>query len=145
MHDSLHLRSGVTVRGAGAMTVLRKAKSVEVKLELDGDQQYGVNIIRRALEEPLRQIAGNAGAEGAVVVNRVREGTGAYGYNAASGVYEDLVEAGVVDPTKVLRVALQNAASVSSLMLTTEVMIAERSKSSAASPGMRDAMGGMGM
>jgi chaperonin GroEL len=147
VEDALHATRAAIEEGivpGGGVALLRTLPELS-KLELDGDQQYGVNIIRRALEEPLRQIAANAGAEGAVVVNRVREGTGAYGYNAASGVYEDLVEAGVVDPTKVVRVALQNAASVSSLMLTTEVMIAERSKSSAASPGMRDAMGGMGM
>jgi chaperonin GroEL len=90
--------------------------------------RYGVNIVRRAIEEPLRQIAQNAGAEGAVVANRVREGKRAFGYNAASGAYEDLVEAGVIDPTKVVRVALQNAASVAGLMLTTEALIAERPK-----------------
>src|SRR4030095_3898761 len=93
---------------------------------LPGDQRYGVNVIRRALEEPLRQIAQNAGVEGAVVVNTVREGTGAYGYNALSGRYEDLIQAGVIDPTKVVRAALQNAASVASLMLPTEALIATR-------------------
>ena len=117
------------------------------KLKLSGDQQYGVNIIRRALEEPLRQIAQNGGDEGAVVVNKVREGKGAYGYNVASREYEDLVLAGVIDPTKVVRVALQNAASVASLMLTTEAMIAERPKGEREAPGagMHDGMGGMGM
>ena len=83
--------------------------------------------MRRALEEPLRQIAQNGGHEGAVVVNKVRQGKGAYGFNAASGEYEDLVEAGIIDPTKVVRAALQNAASVASLMLTTEALVAERS------------------
>ena len=130
VEDALHATRAAIEEGivpGGGVALLRTLPELS-KLELDGDQQYGVNIIRRALEEPLRQIAGNAGAEGAVVVNRVREGTGAYGYNAASGVYEDLVEAGVVDPTKVVRVALQNAASVASLMLTTEALIAEEPK-----------------
>jgi len=146
VEDALHATRAAIEEGivpGGGVALLRTLPELS-KLELDGDQQYGVNIIRRALEEPLRQIAGNAGAEGAVVVNRVREGTGAYGYNAASGVYEDLVEAGVVDPTKVVRVALQNAASVSSLMLTTEVMIAEQSKGNNGA-GTGNGMGGMGM
>jgi len=128
----------------GGVALLRTLPALE-KLELDGDQQFGVRIIRRALEEPLRQIAQNGGVEGAVVVNQVRGGKGAYGFNAASGEYEDLVLAGVIDPTKVVRVALQNAASVASLMLTTEALIAERPKTSAAGHGMHDAMGGMGM
>jgi chaperonin GroEL len=93
----------------------------------DDDRRYGVNIIRRALEEPLRQIAQNSGAEGAVVVNNVRDGKVGYGYNAATNRYEDLIQAGVIDPTKVVRVALQNAASVASLMLTTEAVIAQQS------------------
>jgi chaperonin GroEL len=87
-----------------------------------------VNIIRRAIEEPLRQIAQNGGLEGSVVVNKVKEGKGAFGYNAATDTYEDLIEAGVIDPTKVVRTALQNAASVASLMLTTEALVAERPK-----------------
>jgi Chaperonin GroEL (HSP60 family) len=116
-------------------------------LKLGGDQEYGVNIIRRAIEEPLRQIAQNGGDEGAVVVNKVREGKGAFGYNVATNKYEDLVLAGVIDPTKVVRVALQNAASVAALMLTTEVLIAERPKGDkeASGAGAHDEMGGMGM
>ena len=86
-----------------------------------------MNIIRRALEEPLRQIAQNSGVEGAIVVNKVRDGTHGYGYNAVAERYEDLIAAGIIDPTKVVRVALQNAASVASLMLTTEAVIAEHS------------------
>ncbi|MEO7095253.1 MAG: chaperonin GroEL [Polyangiales bacterium] len=92
-------------------------------LTFHDERRYGVNIIRRALEEPLRQIARNAGMEGAVVVAAVQKGTGAFGYNAATDVYEDLTKAGVIDPTKVVRVALQNAASVAGLMLTTEAVI----------------------
>ncbi|MEO7730546.1 MAG: chaperonin GroEL [Kofleriaceae bacterium] len=97
-------------------------------LKLDDERRYGVQIIARALEEPLRQIAENAGVEGSVVVANVAAHAGGYGYNAATGVYEDLVKAGVIDPTKVVRVALQNAASVAALMLTTEAAIAELPK-----------------
>ena len=106
-----------------------------------------MNIICRAIEEPLRQIAQNGGDEGAIVVNKVREGKGAFGYNVATSTYEDLILAGVIDPTKVVRVALQNAASVASLMLTTEVMIAERTKGDkeGSAGGAGDDMGGMGM
>jgi chaperonin GroEL len=96
-------------------------------LKFDDERRFGVDVIRRALEEPLRQIAQNCGAEGAIVLGKVRAGSGSFGYNAATGVYEDLVSAGIIDPTKVVRVALQNAASVASLMLTTEALIAERS------------------
>jgi len=94
------------------------------RYERNGDRRYGVSIIRRALEEPLRQIAQNCGLEGAVVVDNVRNGQAGYGYNAATDRYEDLILAGVIDPTKVVRVALQNAASVAALMLTTEAVIA---------------------
>jgi chaperonin GroEL len=95
-------------------------------MKLEGDEQIGVNIIRRACEEPLRQIVANSGVEGAVVVAKVRDNDNPnYGYNASTDVFEDMVAAGVIDPTKVTRTALQNAASISSLMLTTEAMIAE--------------------
>jgi chaperonin GroEL len=96
------------------------------KLKFDDARQYGVQIVRRALEEPLRQIAKNAGADASVVVMKVREGKGAFGFNAETEEFEDLVEAGVIDPTKVVRAALQNAASVAGLMLTTEAIMAER-------------------
>jgi chaperonin GroEL len=110
-------------------------------------EKFGVDIIRRSLEEPLRQIVNNGGLEGSVVVNKVKEGTGAYGFNAASGEYEDLLKAGVIDPAKVSRTALQNAASVASLMLTTEAMVADRPKDDEKAPaggGMGGGMGGMG-
>ena len=92
---------------------------------MDGDEQIGCNIVRRALEEPLRQIAQNAGVEGAVVVSRVGGETGNNGYNAATDTYGDLVEAGVIDPAKVTRTALQNAASIAGLLLTTEALVAD--------------------
>ena len=111
-------------------------------LKFDDDRQYGVNIIRRAVEEPLRQIASNAGVDGSIVVEKVRNGKGAFGFNAATEEYEDLVKAGVIDPTKVVRAALQNAASVASLMLTTEALIAERPKKKAAGGGGGGGHGG---
>src|SRR6185369_4721023 len=104
-------------------------------LKFTDDRQYGVKIIRRAVEEPLRQIAANAGVDGAIVVEKVKSGKGAFGFNAATEEYEDLVKAGVIDPTKVVRAALQNAASVASLMLTTEALIAERPKHKSGAEG----------
>ncbi|MBW2277858.1 MAG: chaperonin GroEL, partial [Deltaproteobacteria bacterium] len=109
------------------------------------EEQVGVNIIRRALEEPLRQIVANAGVEGAIVVQKVSEGKLAFGYNAASNVYEDLVKAGIIDPTKVVRIALQNATSVAGLMITTECAIADKPKKDEGHGGMPGGdMGGMG-
>ena len=113
---------------------------------LDGDEATGAKMVARALEEPLKQIAVNAGLEGGVIVEKVRSLKGANGLNAATGEYEDLVKAGVIDPTKVVRAALQNAASVASLMLTTEALVAERpkKKSSAAGGHAGHGAGGMG-
>jgi chaperonin GroEL len=145
VEDALHATRAAIEEGivpGGGVALLRTLPALS-KLKLGGDQQYGVDIICRALEQPLRQIAQNGGAEGAVVVNKVRVGKNAYGYNALSGEYEDLVLAGVIDPTKVVRVALQNAASVAALMLSTKALIAERQ--SPADRGMDDATGGMGM
>ena len=111
----------------GGVALIRAIKALD-KLTFDDDRRYGVNIVRRALEEPLRQIAGNAGVDGSIVVAKVKEGKDGFGFNAAKLEYEDLVKAGVIDPTKVVRTALQNAASVSGLMLTTETLIAEKPK-----------------
>src|SRR5436309_713210 len=119
-----------------------QALTEDQSLKVGTEQQFGVNIIRRALEEPLRQIAQNGGVEGSIVVNKVREGKGSFGYNAATDQYEDLVDAGVIDPTKVVRTALQNAASVASLMLTTEALVAERPKEESHSHGGPGAGGG---
>jgi len=117
-------------------------------LKLEGDEQVGVNIVRKALEEPLKMIAANAGMEGTIVVEKVKEQSGAFGFNARTDVYEDMIEAGVIDPTKVTRFALQNASSVAALMLTTQCMIAEKpEEKGAAMPGMPPGGGypGMGM
>ena len=116
------------------MTALEKAK-------VEGEEKLGVDIVRRALEEPARQLAENAGFEGSIVIQKIKEGEKAFGFNAETGVYEDLMTAGIIDPTKVTRFALQNAASVASLLLTTEAMVAEKPKkkeAAGAAPSMPD-------
>ena len=130
VEDAMHATRAAVEEGivpGGGVALVRCAAALDA-LVYEDDRRFGVSIIRRALEQPMRQIAINSGMEGAVVVDAVRKGTGSFGYNAASNVYEDLVKAGVIDPTKVVRVALQNAASVASLMLTTEALIAELPK-----------------
>jgi len=128
VEDALHATRAAIEEGVvpGGGVALIRAIPALAGLKFDDDRRYGVNVLRRAIEEPLRQIASNAGVDGAVVVEKVKNGKGAFGFNAATEEYEDLVKAGVIDPTKVVRVALQNAASVASLMLTTEALIAER-------------------
>ncbi|HEY6037741.1 MAG TPA: chaperonin GroEL [Kofleriaceae bacterium] len=130
VEDAMHATRAAVEEGIvpGGGVALIRCEPALATLRFVDERRYGVDVIRRALEEPLRQIAQNCGAEGSIVVGKVREGTGAFGYNGASDKFEDLFAAGVVDPTKVVRVALQNAASVASLMLTTEVIIAERPK-----------------
>jgi chaperonin GroEL len=128
VEDALHATRAAVEEGivpGGGVALLRAGK-VLVNLKAEGDEQIGIDIIRKATEEPLRQISGNAGYEGAIVIEKVRSNDSAnYGFNAATGVYEDLVASGVIDPTKVTRSALQHAASISALMLTTEAMICE--------------------
>ena len=146
VEDALHATRAAVEEGivpGGGVALIRSIAAVE-KLTLKGDQLYGANIVRRAIEEPLRQIAQNGGLEGSVVVDKVKNGKGSFGFNAASAQYEDLVAAGVIDPTKVVRAALQHAASVASLMLTTEALIADKPKKKAAqaSSGGGDDMGG---
>ena len=130
VEDALHATRAAVEEGivAGGGVALIRAQEALAKLEVNDEQRFGINIIRRAMEEPLRQISANAGEEGSIIVQRVREGKGSFGYNAASGEFGDLIEMGVIDPVKVVRSALQNAASVASLMLTTEALIAERPK-----------------
>ena len=137
VEDALHATRAAVEEGivaGGGVPLIRAQKALE-KLDVNEDQMHGVRIIRRAIEEPLRQIAQNAGDEGSIVVQKVREGKGSFGYNAATGEYGDLIEMGVIDPVKVVRSALQNAASVASLMLTTEALIAERPKDEKAQAG----------
>src|SRR5712671_2569934 len=125
VEDALHATRAAVEEGivpGGGVALLRAVKGLE-SLKLDGDDQIGVNIIRRACEEPVRQIVGNAGHEGAVIIGQIKANKeSSFGYNAATGNFEDLVKAGVIDPTKVTRTALQNASSISALMLTTEAM-----------------------
>ena len=150
VEDAMHATRAAVEEGivAGGGVALVRAGKVLDGLKVDEpDEQIGVNIVRRALEEPLRQIAQNAGKEGAVIVEKVAAGKDSYGFNAATEQYEDLVAAGVIDPAKVTRYALQNAASIASLMLTTEAMIAEypEEKGEGGGGGMGGGMGGMGM
>jgi chaperonin GroEL len=131
VEDALHAIRAAVEEGVvpGGGVALVRARAALEKLKLDNaDQQVGVTIVRRALEEPLRQIVRNAGEEPSVVLNQVVSGTGAFGFNAATGEYGDMLKMGILDPTKVARYALQNAASVAGLMLTTEAMIAEMPK-----------------
>jgi chaperonin GroEL len=148
VEDALHATRAAVEEGivAGGGVALIRARSGLGKLKGDNlDQEAGIKIVLRALEEPLRQIAANAGDEPSVVVNKVVEGKGNYGYNASTGEYGDLVEMGVLDPTKVARAALQNAASIAGLILTTDAMVAELPKEeSHAGHGHGGGMGGMG-
>ncbi len=137
VEDALHATRAAVEEGivpGGGVALIRAQAALE-GLDVSDEQRFGVNIVRRSIEEPLRQIAGNAGEEGSIVVQKVREGTGSFGYNAATNTYGDLIAMGVIDPAKVVRSALQNAASVASLMLTTEALIAERPKDEKASAG----------
>ncbi len=137
VEDALHATRAAVEEGivpGGGVPLLRAQQALE-GLKLNDEQSVGLNIVRRALEEPLRQIAGNAGEEGSIVVQRVRDGKGDFGFNAASGEYGNLLGMGVIDPVKVVRTALQNAASVAGLMLTTEAMVAELPKEDKAPAG----------
>jgi chaperonin GroEL len=152
VEDAMHATRAAVEEGivpGGGVALVRAAKALE-KFQInkegegDSDEQIGVNIVRRALEEPLRQIVQNAGKEGAVVVERVRsEKNDSFGFNAQTETYEDLVKAGVIDPAKVTRTALQNAASIAGLMLTTEAMVSEIPEDDKGSPAMPGGMGGM--
>ncbi|MBV8783040.1 MAG: chaperonin GroEL, partial [Gammaproteobacteria bacterium] len=149
VEDALHATRAAVEEGVvpGGGVALIRAQRVLDKLEgANEDQTVGIRILARSIEEPLRQIVDNAGEDAAVILNRVKEGKGSFGYNAATGDFGDMLEAGILDPTKVTRLALQNAASVAGLLLTTEVMVAEAPKeeehSHAGPPG---GMGGMDM
>jgi chaperonin GroEL len=137
VEDAMHATRAAVEEGivpGGGVALLRASAALK-SLQMGGDEQIGVNIVRRACEEPLRQIVVNSGTEGAIVVGKVRESDNPnFGYNAATDTYEDLVAAGVIDPTKVTRTALQNAASIASLMLTTEAMVADIPEKKSAAP-----------
>ena len=148
VEDALHATRAAVEEGVvpgGGVALIRAVSGIDKLTGENDDQNVGIAILRRAVEEPLRQIVSNAGGDASVVLNAVAEGKGNYGYNAATDGYGDMIESGILDPTKVTRYALQNAASVSGLMLTTETMIADLPKEEAAAPaGMPGGMGGMG-
>jgi len=148
VEDALNATRAAVEEGivpGGGVALLRASKGLE-KVKLEGEEQSGVSLVQRALEEPIRQIANNAGAEGSVVVEKVKDQKAGFGFNAETGKYEDLMKAGIIDPTKVTRFALQNASSVAALLLTTEAMIAEKPKEREEMPHMPPGggMGGMG-
>jgi chaperonin GroEL len=152
VEDAMHATRAAVEEGivpGGGVALVRAGKVLEKYDISDGDpdEQIGVNIVRRALEEPLRQIVQNAGKEGAVVVERIRSEKGEnVGFNAQTEQFEDLVKAGVIDPAKVTRTALQNAASIAGLMLTTEAMVSEiPEEDKSPAPGGMGGMSGMGM
>jgi len=146
VEDALNATRAAVEEGivpGGGVALVRCIDALE-KIKIKADQKLGVKVVTRAIEEPLRQIANNAGFEGSVVIDKVKRHEGAYGFNAETNKYEDLIEAGVIDPTKVVRFALQNAGSVASLMLTTEAMVAEKPEDKPEPMPGGGGMGGMG-
>ncbi len=138
VEDALHATRAAVEEGivpGGGVAYLRTLPALS-KMALEGDEQIGVNIVKKAIEEPIKMIACNAGLEGSIVVEKVKEKKGAYGFNARTDVYEDMIAAGVIDPTKVTRFALQNAASVAALLLTTQCMVADKPEEKGAGGGM---------
>jgi chaperonin GroEL len=148
VEDALHATRAAVEEGVvpgGGVALIRAQKAVEKLEAKNEDQAFGIRILSRSIEEPLRQIVANAGEDAAVVLAKVKEGKGTFGYNAATSTYGDMLDMGIIDPTKVTRLALQNAASVAGLLLTTEVMIAEAPKDEAEhAHGGGGGMGGMG-
>ena len=146
--DALHATRAAVEEGivpGGGVAYIRAIESLDKVKADNNDEKTGINIVRRALEEPLRQIVANAGLEGSIIVQKVREGKGDYGFNARTEVYENLLAAGVIDPTKVGRIALENAASIASMLLTTECVIADKPEPKSSAPAGGGMPGGMGM
>ncbi len=146
--DALHATRAAVEEGVvpgGGIAYIRAIESLNNAKGINDDETFGFNIVKRALEEPLRQIVANAGGEGSIVVQKVKEGSGDFGFNARTDVYENLFAAGVIDPTKVTRVALENAASIAGMLLTTECVLSEiKEESPSGGGGMNPGMGGMG-
>jgi chaperonin GroEL len=145
VEDALHATRAAVEEGivaGGGTALIRVQKALDNVKGATDDQQVGLNILKRAIEEPLRQIVKNAGDEPSVILNKVKEGKGAFGYNAQNGEFGDMIEMGILDPTKVTRLALQNAASVAGLLLTTEAMVAELPKKESPMPAGPGGMGG---
>jgi chaperonin GroEL len=146
VEDALHATRAAVEEGivpGGGVALLRAQKALDNMKNLEGDEKIGVQIVRRAIEEPTRQLADNGGAEGALVVEEIKKRKGNEGYDVATGEYTDLVKAGIVDPTKVTRSALQNAASIAGLLLTTEALITEIPEKEKTPPMPPGGMGGM--
>jgi chaperonin GroEL len=148
VEDAMHATKAAVEEGivpGGGVALIRAGKALE-SLKLEGDQAVGASIIRKAIEEPLRWIATNAGQEGSIVVQKVKDAKGEDGYNAGTDTYENLVKAGVIDPVKVVRTALQNSSSIASLLLTTEALVSEipEEKKEMAGGGGMPGGGGMG-
>jgi chaperonin GroEL len=147
VEDALHATRAAIEEGVvpgGGVALIRALKALDKLEGANEDQTVGIRILARSIEEPLRNIVENAGEDPAVILNQVKAGKGAYGYNAATGEFGDMLEEGILDPTKVTRLALQNAASVAGLLLTTEVMVAEAPKDEEHAHGGMPGGGGMG-
>jgi chaperonin GroEL len=145
VEDALHATRAAVEEGVvpgGGVALIRALESLKDLRGENEDQDHGINIARRAMEEPLRQIVSNAGGEASVVVNKVKDNKGAFGFNAATDEFGDMVKMGILDPTKVVRTALQNASSIAGLLITTECSVAEAPKKEEPSHGMPP--GGMG-
>ncbi len=145
--DALHATRAAVEEGivpGGGIAYIRAIESLTGAKGINDDETFGINIVKRALEEPLRQIVANAGGEGSIVIQKVKEGKEDFGFNARTEVYENLFAAGVIDPTKVTRVALENAASIAGMLLTTECVLSEIKEEAPAGGGMNPGMGGMG-
>jgi chaperonin GroEL len=144
--DALHATRAAVEEGivpGGGIAFIRAIESLAKAKGANDDENTGISIVRRSLEEPLRMIVANAGLEGSIIVQKVKEGKGDFGFNARTEVYENMYKAGVIDPTKVSRVALQNAASIAGMLLTTECVIADKPEPKSSAPAMPQ--GGMGM
>ncbi len=145
--DALHATRAAVEEGivpGGGIAYIRAIDSLNGAKGINDDETFGINIVKRALEEPLRQIVANAGGEGSIVIQKVKEGKDDFGFNARTEVYENLLAAGVIDPTKVTRVALENAASIAGMLLTTECVLSDIKEESPSGGGMNPGMGGMG-
>ncbi|HEY8968889.1 MAG TPA: TCP-1/cpn60 chaperonin family protein, partial [Puia sp.] len=142
--DALHATRAAIEEGiipGGGVAYIRAIASLDNLKGANTDENTGIAIVKRAIEEPLRQIVGNGGLEGSVVVQKVKEAKDDYGYNARTGQYENLIQAGVIDPTKVSRIALENAASIAGMLLTTECVVADRPKKESSVPAAAPGMG----
>ena len=146
MDDAVHATRAAVEEGivpGGGVAYIRSSSALDSLKGENDDETFGVNIVRRAIEEPLRQIVANAGLEGSIIVQKIKEGTADFGFNARKEVFENLLAAGVIDPTKVSRVALENASSIAGMLLTTDCVLADKKEDKPAMPPMGGGMDGM--